>query len=137
MGKIERGFLTTYHILLAEFGELPIELYALKLTMGFQQRLVRLSPSWLVSKAISLFQHLAEQGIKTWYISTTMWKILWVLSYWEIHANPTTSNTTYVDVKEAFLAKEWNSYHLYGRNEMTFTSRIILNTNVTCTWSNH
>jgi hypothetical protein len=28
---------TTYHILLAEFGELPIELYTLKLTMGFQQ----------------------------------------------------------------------------------------------------
>ena len=29
--------LTTYHILLADFKELPIELYALKLTMGIQQ----------------------------------------------------------------------------------------------------
>ena len=28
---------TTYHILLAEFREPPIELNALKLTMGFQQ----------------------------------------------------------------------------------------------------
>ena len=27
---------TTYHILLAEFGELPIELYALKLSMDCQ-----------------------------------------------------------------------------------------------------
>ena len=26
----------TYHFLLARFGELPMELYALKLTMGFQ-----------------------------------------------------------------------------------------------------
>ena len=30
---------TTYHIILAEFKELPIELYALKLTMGSQQPL--------------------------------------------------------------------------------------------------
>ena len=36
--------LTTYHILLAEFEELPINLHALKLAMGFQQRLAHLSP---------------------------------------------------------------------------------------------
>ena len=30
---------TTYHMLLAVFGEIPIELHTLKLTMGFQQRL--------------------------------------------------------------------------------------------------
>jgi len=48
---------TTYHILLAKFGELPIELYTLKLTMGFQQQLAHLSPSWLVSKATSLSQN--------------------------------------------------------------------------------
>ena len=59
---------TTYHISLVEFGKLPIELYSLKLTMGFQQRLVHLPPSWLVSKATSLFstpgrtkiEHLAQ-----------------------------------------------------------------------------
>jgi hypothetical protein len=44
---------TTYHILPAEVGELPIELYTLKLTMGFQQPLTHLSPSWLVIKATS------------------------------------------------------------------------------------
>ena len=36
---------TNYHILIVEFGELPIELYALKFIMGFQQRLAHLSPS--------------------------------------------------------------------------------------------
>ena len=36
MSYIEVHPLTTCHILLAEFEELPIELYALKLTMGFQ-----------------------------------------------------------------------------------------------------
>ena len=35
---------TTYHILPAEFGELSIELYGLKVTMGFQQWLAHLSP---------------------------------------------------------------------------------------------
>ena len=28
---------TTYHILLYEYGELPIELHTLKFTLGFQQ----------------------------------------------------------------------------------------------------
>ena len=31
--------LTTYHILLVDFGQLPLELYALKLIMSFQQEL--------------------------------------------------------------------------------------------------
>ena len=35
MSHIKLCSLTTYHIILAEFRELPIELYALKLTMGF------------------------------------------------------------------------------------------------------
>ena len=43
-----------YHILLAEFGEIPIELHSLKLTIGFQKRFARLSPFWLVGKALSL-----------------------------------------------------------------------------------
>ena len=29
--------LTSYHILLAEFGDLPMELYTIKLAIGFQQ----------------------------------------------------------------------------------------------------
>ena len=44
----QRTLLKTYRILLARFGELPIELNALKLTMGFQQRLGHL-PLLLVS----------------------------------------------------------------------------------------
>ena len=44
---------TTYYILPAKVGELPIKLYTLKLTMGFQQPLTHLSPSWLVSEATS------------------------------------------------------------------------------------
>ena len=35
---------TSYHILLVEVGELPIQLYALKLTLGFQQRVAHLIP---------------------------------------------------------------------------------------------
>jgi hypothetical protein len=61
---------TTYHILLARSGELPNELNALKLTMGFQQRLAHLAPSWLVNKATSLSQHLTKQGLSTWHKST-------------------------------------------------------------------
>ena len=41
------------------------------------------SPSWLVNKATSLSQHMAEQGFNTWYKSTTMWKTSWGLSHWE------------------------------------------------------
>ena len=36
------------------FGELPMELYGLKLTTGCQQHLTHLSPSWLVNMATSL-----------------------------------------------------------------------------------
>ena len=97
---------TTYHILLAKFREFSIEiyiiLYTLKLTMGFQQQLIHLSPSWLVNKATSQSQHLAEQGFNTWYKSTTLWKTSWGLSHWETHDNLTTSKTTYVDIKELF-----------------------------------
>jgi hypothetical protein len=77
MSHIKVRSSTTYQILLAEFGEIPIELYTLKLIMGFQQQLTHLSPSWLVSKATSLSQHLAEQGFNTWYKPTTMWKTSW------------------------------------------------------------
>jgi hypothetical protein len=44
-----------------------------------------------------------------------MWKISWGLSYWETCDNLTTSITTYVSIKEAFLAKKWNTSHLSGK----------------------
>ena len=60
MSHVKVSVFIGYHILLVEFGELPLELHALKLTIGFQQKLVHLSPSWLVNKVASLSQHLAE-----------------------------------------------------------------------------
>ena len=106
---------TTYHILLYEYGELPIELHTLKFTLGFQQRLTHLSYSWLVSKATSLSRHLAKHGFYTWHKLTTMWKTSWSLSHWDTLDNPTTSKIAYDDVKEAFHTREWNSFHLSGK----------------------
>ena len=70
---------TTYPIFIAKFGELPIESYVRRLTMGFQQWLTHLSPSCQVSTTI--IQHMAEQRFNTWYKSTTMWTPSWGLSY--------------------------------------------------------
>jgi hypothetical protein len=64
---------TTYHILLVEFREPPIELSTLKLIMGFQQQLTHLSPFGLVSKEALLSQHLAKQEFNTWYKSATIY----------------------------------------------------------------
>ena len=102
----------TYHVLLAKFGEIPIELHARKLTIGFQQRFTHLTPSWLINKATSLSRNIAEQGFNTRHKLTTMWMTSWGVSHWETHDNPTTSKTLYVDIKEAFLVKGWNSFHL-------------------------
>ena len=124
---------TTYHILLDEYGEPPIELNALKLTMGFPQQLAHLSTSWLVNKAASLSQHLAELGFNTWYKSTTMWKTSWDLSHWETHNNPTTSKKTYVDIKEVSLARKWNSSHLLEETRLPPSQGFFSNTNVNCT----
>lgn len=44
---------TTYLIMLIEFAELPMELYTLKLTVSFQQRLSSLPSSWLASQALT------------------------------------------------------------------------------------
>ena len=65
---------TTYHILLAKLGELPMELYAHKPTKGFQQRLAHPPSSWLVNQATSLSQNLGEQGFDTLHNLTTIWK---------------------------------------------------------------
>ena len=63
---------TTYHILLAEFGELRMQLYALKPTTTFEQWLAHLPASWLVSQALSLFRRVVEQREYTWHKFTTM-----------------------------------------------------------------
>ena len=106
---------TNYHILLAEFGEFLMEIYAHKLIMGFQQRLTHQFPLWLVSNATSLSQTLAKQGFNTWCKLTTVWKTSWGLYHWETHDNLTTSKTTCIDIKEVYLAKEWDSFHIVGK----------------------
>ena len=73
MSHVKLHSLTTDCILLAKFGELPIGLYVLKLTMGFQQRLFHPSPSRLVNRATSLSQHPAEQGCNIWYKLKSVW----------------------------------------------------------------
>ena len=70
-------------------------------------------PSWLVDKATLLSQSLAERGFNTWHKLTTMWKTSWGLSHWKFNDNTTTSKTTYDDIKEVFLAKDWNYFHLF------------------------
>jgi hypothetical protein len=123
---------TTYHILLAKFEEFPIELYALKLTMGFQQWLAYLSPSWLVNKASSLSQHLAKQGFDTWHRSTSMWKTS-LENPWQ--PNHIQNNIWWY--QEVFLAKSETLSISHGRNQITSTLRFFSNTNVNCTWGNH
>ena len=44
MSHVKACSWSTYHVLLGEFGELPIELYTLKLTIGFQQQRAHISP---------------------------------------------------------------------------------------------
>ena len=67
MSHIKMHSSTIYHILLVEFGELLIELHALKLTINILQQLAQVTPSWLVSKATSLSQHMVEHEFNTLY----------------------------------------------------------------------
>ena len=68
--------LTTYHNLLAKFGKLPTDLYALKLTKGFRQRFTP-PPLSVSHSSISFSQHLAKQEFNTTHKLTTMWKTSW------------------------------------------------------------
>ena len=94
--------------------DLPKNYTLSSLLWSFNNTLPTYPPSWLVNKVASISQHLANQGFNIWYSSTTIWKTSWGLSHWGTHDNPTTSKTTYVDI-EFFLAKEWNSFHLFGK----------------------
>ena len=44
-----------------------------------------------------------------------MWKASWDYSHWEIYDNPTSPKIIFDDLKKAFLAKEWSSFHLSGK----------------------
>ena len=102
---------TTYHILSAKFRELPIELYARKLTMGFQQRLAHLPSSWLVSQAASLSQHRLNKDLT---LGTNQQPSRRHYGVYLIGkpTKPTTSKIALNDIKETFLAIDWNFSHL-------------------------
>ena len=92
----------TYDLLLSKVGELSMELYALKLTLSFQQQLAHLPSSWLVNEVISLSYIFAKQQAKTSHKSITMWMTSWGVSH---HVdNSTTSKITLDNIKKAFLA---------------------------------
>ena len=74
MSHVKVQYLTTYHILLVEFGEFLVKLYALKLTIGSQRRRACLPSSWLDSQATSFSRHLIKQGLDTSLKLTTTWK---------------------------------------------------------------
>jgi len=71
-------------------------------------QLAHLPSSWLVNQATSQF--LVIQGINTWLKLTIMCHASWGLSRWENHV--------YV-IKEAFLVKEWYSFHC-SRKELDY-----------------
>ena len=112
MSHVKVHSLKTYCIKLAKFRELPLEVYYLKLIMDFHHQLAHLPSSWLVNQATSLSQHLAEQGYDTWHKINNHVTYIMGLSHWEAHDK--ASKNTFDAIKEAFLAKEWNSSHLLG-----------------------
>ena len=75
MSHIKVCIATTCHIL---FGELPMELYALKVKYTLSTMAFPLPSSWLVSQTTSLSQHVADQWANTWHNLTTIWKASWV-----------------------------------------------------------
>ena len=67
---------------------------------------------WLVKQSHFLITLPKQEG-NTWHKSTTIWKTCWGLSH---HGyNPTSSEFTFDNIKEAFLAREWNSFHFFGK----------------------
>lgn len=60
MSHIKVHTVTTSHVLLAEFGKLPMGLYAHQLTTGSKHWLAHI-PSWLSMQVIILSRHLVEQ----------------------------------------------------------------------------
>ena len=63
MSRVKVYSSATYHIVLAKFGELPMKLYALKLTKDFQQQLAHLLSYWVVNRATSLPNTLPNKNL--------------------------------------------------------------------------
>ena len=61
----------------------------------------------------------------------------WNVSHSEAHDNSTPSKIIFGDLKNAFLAKEWYSFHLSMKKLDYLHLKDFPHTNVNCTWSNH
>ena len=64
MSHVNVCSLTTYHILLVEFGELLMDLYALNLTMSFQQQLATYPPLGYLVKQPHFLNTLPNKDLK-------------------------------------------------------------------------
>ena len=65
MSHIKVRSLRTYYIMLTKFGELPLDVYAHELTIGFQEQFTHLSSSWLVKSCNLTFPTPCKQGFDT------------------------------------------------------------------------
>ena len=83
-----------------------MELYALKLTLSFQQQLAHLPSSWLVNEVISLSYLFAKQGAKTWHKSITMWMASWGVSH---HVDNSTTSKRLFLLHNGILSISWGT----------------------------
>jgi hypothetical protein len=122
---------TSYHILLVDFGELLMKLYAIKVASGYQ--------IWLALLVVSQSCTLA--------LSTPSWTRIWYFVQNGIHLEGIMGSTTlgslghpnannnciwcYLACLSCQRATSWK------RNQMALTSRFFKTMNVNRTWSNH
>ena len=108
--------LATLYTLLAKFGELAIELYALELTTWFQQPLAHLPSSQLVSQTTSLFLPLCWTRIS--HLAQVINHVEGIMGSILLGKRNHTK-IAFDDIMETFLAKEWNFFHL-SRKELNY-----------------
>ena len=126
--------LTTYHNLLAKFGKLPTDLYALKLTKGFQQRFTPPPSRWVIQASHSP-NTLPNKNLTP----RTNWQPCGRHHGgsipWGNHNKPSSFEID--DLKATFLTREWNSFHLLGKRlDYLHLKGFFSNANVKCTQSN-
>lgn len=116
--------LTTYHILLAEFEEVPMKWYALKLTICFQQWLAHPTLLW-VSWSINLV-FLTPCQTRVWHLAQIDNLVECITTFvstrniWQ----PNIINNHIWWSQEAFMVEEWKSFCLSRKKLITFTSTI-------------
>ena len=102
---------TTYLIMLAGFGEIPMEIYALKPNIGIQQELATYLPLDSSVKQPYFPDTLPNQVLTPGANSQPCGRHHGVY----LIGKPMTTYTIKIttdDLEKAFLAKEWNTFHL-------------------------